>query len=113
MRCFRPTVLGLPPPDESQASIPSLFGARQAGLCTRRIRRPARGRPQALAMISASPDSLPPPAVLKIPRDGLSQTAVKGFAGYPMQLAPDLGYVHCVAPVMSRPVRDKRDQLLM
>src|ERR1700741_3124819 len=73
----------------------------------------ACSRAQALAMVSARPDFFPPPAVLEIPRDGLSQATVEGFAGRPAQLLPDLGDIHGVAPVMPWPVRNKGDQLLM
>src|SRR5690242_2543742 len=62
-------------------------------------------------MVSARPDILPPPAVLQIPSDGPAQTAVESLARRPAKFAPDLGDVHRVAPVMTRPVCNECDKL--
>src|SRR5271163_1589887 len=66
--------------------------------------------PESLAMVPLRPDRLPPPTVLKIPGDRLAKPAVKVLGGLPAQLAPDLGDVHGVAPVVSRSIGDEADQ---
>src|SRR6516165_378975 len=81
-------------------------------------RRPPLGGPvaagsESLAAILPGPDRLPPPTVRQIPGDRLVQPAFEVFAGFPPQLAPDLGDIHRVAPVVARTIGYKGDQPLM
>src|ERR1700730_16199136 len=56
--------------------------------------------PETLASVSARPDWLPPPLVVKVPRDRLAQPGVKRLARLPAQLVSDFGGIHGIAAVV-------------
>src|SRR5206468_442263 len=65
------------------------------------------------AAVAFRPDRLPPPAIVEIPRDSLAQAGLEALARLPAKLATQLCRIHRIAPVVTRPVGDKADQLGM
>src|SRR6478736_5508586 len=66
----------------------------------------------ALCLIAAVKNRLPPTALVQIPSDGLLDPGLEGLGGAPAQLALDLCCIDRVAAVMTGPVGDERDQTL-
>ena len=64
----------------------------------------------ALGLVAAVENGLPPRPVLQIPGDGLGDPGLEGFLRAPAQFVFDLRGVDGVAPVVAGTIGDERDQ---